>query len=332
MNHILQTAVGGLSIGAVYALVALGFSIVFRTMGLVNFGHADILMVGAFLTATFYIDAPSSVRDCADLRDSCDRRRNGIRLRARPPAARAHATSTSCSSGRSASASSCRAPRCSSGGPSGQRRPTPITDTPIDVGGIVIRAYDLLVLGTATAVMVSLYLFLNHTKRGAAMQAAAMDYDAATAVGINVRELQRSSVRHRRRHGRDRRRRSSGPCVYVSVGMGGSIGIRGFAAAILGGFGNIPGAIVGGLALGLIQSFAQGSDYGAYTERHHVRHLHGADHDPADWAARRADGVEAVTGCVSVARRWRSWPALAFLPFVLTHLRRTHREPRADLS
>ena len=69
MNSFLQTAVGGLSIGAVYALVALGFSIVFRTMGLVNFGHADILMVGAFLTATFFVDTAPPVPARARLRD-----------------------------------------------------------------------------------------------------------------------------------------------------------------------------------------------------------------------------------------------------------------------
>jgi branched-chain amino acid transport system permease protein len=56
-----------------------------------------------------------------------------------------------------------------------------------------------------------------------------------------------------------------GPRLYVSVGMGAAIGIKGFAAAILGGFGNIPGAIVGGLVLGLIESFASGSQ-GSYSE------------------------------------------------------------------
>ena len=51
---LIPAILNGLLTGAVYALVALGFSIVFRTMGLVNFGHADILMVGAFLTATLF--------------------------------------------------------------------------------------------------------------------------------------------------------------------------------------------------------------------------------------------------------------------------------------
>ena len=95
MNHILQTAVGGLSIGAVYALVALGFSIVFRTMGLVNFGHADILMVGAFLTATFYMTHHLPFAIAMIFATVCVAG-IGIRLRAGPAAAASVATSTSC--------------------------------------------------------------------------------------------------------------------------------------------------------------------------------------------------------------------------------------------
>lgn len=55
MQDTLQTLVGGLSLGAVYALVAMGFSLVYRTMGLVNFAHADIAMIGAYAASTFYI-------------------------------------------------------------------------------------------------------------------------------------------------------------------------------------------------------------------------------------------------------------------------------------
>src|SRR5579884_4343359 len=57
MIWILQTAIGGLSTGAVYALVAMGFSIVYRTMGLVNFAHADVVMIGAYVTVTFFLTA-----------------------------------------------------------------------------------------------------------------------------------------------------------------------------------------------------------------------------------------------------------------------------------
>ena len=54
MQVFLQTMIGGLSLGAVYALVAMGFSLVYRTMGLVNFAHGDVLMIGAYTASTFY--------------------------------------------------------------------------------------------------------------------------------------------------------------------------------------------------------------------------------------------------------------------------------------
>ena len=57
MQSFFQTLVSGLSFGAVYALVALGFSLVYRTMGLVNFAHGDVLMIGAYVASTFYLSA-----------------------------------------------------------------------------------------------------------------------------------------------------------------------------------------------------------------------------------------------------------------------------------
>ncbi len=57
MQVFLQTVVGGVSLGAVYALVALGFSLVYRTMGLVNFAHGNVVTVGAYLASTFYLSS-----------------------------------------------------------------------------------------------------------------------------------------------------------------------------------------------------------------------------------------------------------------------------------
>ena len=57
MQSFFQTLVSGLSFGAVYALVALGFSLVYRTMGLVNFAHGAVLMIGAYVASTFYLSA-----------------------------------------------------------------------------------------------------------------------------------------------------------------------------------------------------------------------------------------------------------------------------------
>ncbi|HEY5319551.1 MAG TPA: branched-chain amino acid ABC transporter permease, partial [Galbitalea sp.] len=57
MQFFVQTLIGGLGTGAIYVLVALGFSLVYRTMGLVNFAHGDILMIGAYIAATFFISS-----------------------------------------------------------------------------------------------------------------------------------------------------------------------------------------------------------------------------------------------------------------------------------
>ena len=57
MQVTLQTITGGLTLGAIYALVALGFSLVYRTMGLVNFAHGQVVMLGAFTASTFYMTA-----------------------------------------------------------------------------------------------------------------------------------------------------------------------------------------------------------------------------------------------------------------------------------
>ena len=107
---------------------------------------------------------------------------------------------------------------------------------------------------TAVA-MVALTLFLQRTKQGAAMQAVAMDHEAATAVGIHVGRSNAISFAI----GAGLAALAGalvGPMLYVSPTMGDSLGIAGFAAAILGGFGSIPGAIVGGLGIGVIGSFA----------------------------------------------------------------------------
>ena len=263
MIQFLQTGVGGLSIGAVYALVALGFSIVFRTMGLVNFGHGSILMVGAFLSATFFTTDHFPFPVALVLATVIVSIMGfGFERILRPLERRDLDLMLL---GTIGFGIILEGAALLTWGSIGEAVPTPITDTPFNVGGVVIRAYDVLVLGVAAVVMLGLYVFLNRTKMGIAMQAAAMDYDAATAVGINVPNC----------NGRAFALGSGmaavagalvGPLVYVSVGMGSGIGIRGFAAAILGGFGNIPGAIVGGLVFGLIQSYAQGSSYGAYTD------------------------------------------------------------------
>src|SRR5262249_34155958 len=133
----------------------------------------------------------------------------------------------------------------------------PVQTGPLDVLGARVRAYDLIVLAVTAVAMTLLVLFLHHTKRGAAMQAVAMDHEAATAVGIPVGRS--NAIAFAIGAGLAALAGAmAGPLLYVSPAMGGSLGIKGFAAAILGGFGNIPGAIVGGLGIGILDSFSAG--------------------------------------------------------------------------
>jgi branched-chain amino acid transport system permease protein len=149
-------------------------------------------------------------------------------------------------------------------GATGHAVPTPVDSVPLDVFGIRIRTYSLVVLGIAALATVLLLLFLQRTKRGTAMQAVAMDHEAATAVGIDVGRSNAIAFAV----GAGLAALAGGlvgPLLYVSPTLGGALGIKGFAAAILGGFGNIPGAIAGGMVIGLLDSYASGTFQG-YSE------------------------------------------------------------------
>jgi branched-chain amino acid transport system permease protein len=262
MTWFLQTLVGGLGMGAVYALVALGFSIVYRTMGLVNFAHADVVMIGAFLAATFFVTMhlPFVVAITAAvlltgviglamervLRPLESKDLNLMLI------------------GTIGFGIVLQSVAILIWGSFGVAVPTPIPNVPIDVGGIIVTTYQLLVLAVSAVVMLLLYLFLDRTKLGTAMQAAAMDRSAATAMGVNVSTSNAiafaigsaiAAVAGA----------LVGPLLYVNPTLGVYVGIKGFAAAILGGFGSIPGAIVGGLIFGLIEAFSSGP-LSAYSE------------------------------------------------------------------
>jgi branched-chain amino acid transport system permease protein len=248
-----QTLVSGLSFGAVYALVALGFSLVYRTMGLVNFAHGAVLMIGAYVASTFYLSArlPFGVAVPAAMAvtgvvglviervlrplENKDFDLMLIGTIGAGTVLQAAAVLIWTSAGRGV--------------------PTPVRTAPLNLGGVRIPTYNLVVIAVAAAVMAALTLFLQRTKRGAAMQAVAMDHEAATAVGIHVGRSNAISFAI----GAGLAALAGAlvsPLLFVSPTMGDSLGIQGFAAAILGGFGSIPGAIVGGLSIGIIGSFA----------------------------------------------------------------------------
>jgi branched-chain amino acid transport system permease protein len=248
-----QTLVSGLSFGAVYALIALGFSLVYRTMGLVNFAHGAVLMIGAYVASTFYLSArlpfavavPAAMVVTALVGLVIERVLRPLENKdfdlmligtiGAGTVLEAVAIIIWSSSGRGVS--------------------SPIQTAPLSVGGVSIPGYNILVIAVTAIAMAALTLFLQKTKHGAAMQAVAMDHEAATASGIHVGRS--NAIAFAIGAGLAALAGALiGPMLYVSPTMGDSLGIDGFAAAILGGFGSIPGAIVGGLGIGIIGSFA----------------------------------------------------------------------------
>jgi branched-chain amino acid transport system permease protein len=255
MQVTLQTLIGGLTLGAIYALVALGFSLVYRTMGLVNFAHGQVVMVGAFTASTFYLTVklPFAVAIVVAIVVTA---LLGVVIERvlRPLEGRDFDLMLIGTIGFGVML---EALAIIIWGATGRAVPSPIDTAPLDVGGIKIRTYSIVVLVVAAAATLALVGFLQRTKLGSAMQAVAMDPDAATAVGIHVGRSNAiafaiGAALAALAGG------LAGPLLYVNASLGGSLGIKGFAAAILGGFGNIQGAILGGLSIGILDSFAAG--------------------------------------------------------------------------
>jgi len=209
----------------------MGFSIVYRTMGLVNFAHADVVMIGAFLAATLFVTMhlPFAVAiTLAVLLTAVIGL--GMERILRPLESKDLNLMLIGTIGFGIMLQSVAIVVW---GSFGIAVPTPIPNVPIDVGGIIVTTYQLFVLAVSGIVMLLLYLFLDRTKLGTAMQSAAMDRSAATAMGVNVATSNAiafaigsaiAAVAGA----------LVGPLLYVNPTLGVYVGIKGFAAAILG--------------------------------------------------------------------------------------------------
>jgi branched-chain amino acid transport system permease protein len=231
-------------------------------MGLVNFAHADVLMIGAYTASTFYTSTklPFAVAMVSAI--AVTGLIGLIIERVLRPLENKDVTLMLI--GTIGFGMVLQAVAILIWGATGRAVPSPVKSAPLEFLGLRIRTYDLVVVAIAAIAVVLLVAFLQRTKRGAAMQAVAMDYEAATAVGIHVGRSNAIAFAI----GAGLAALAGGlvgPMLYVNPTMGGTLGIKGFAAAMLGGCGNIPGAVVGGLAIGVLDSYAAGHFQG-YSE------------------------------------------------------------------
>ncbi|MCU6480429.1 branched-chain amino acid ABC transporter permease [Arthrobacter sp. A2-55] len=255
MQFVLQTLVGGVGMGAIYVLVALGFSLVYRTMGLVNFAHGDIIMVGAYIAATFFVSSKLPFFVSMVLAIVATAVIGLLIERVLRPLENKDFDLMLI--GTIGFGIMLEAIAIMIWGATGTSVPAPVDGEPFNILGIFIKRYEVVIVVVATVAAVVLWLFLDRTKRGMAMQAVAMDYEEATTLGINVGRS--NAIAFAIGAGLAALAGGlAGPVLYVNPTFGFSLGILGFAAAILGGFGNIKGAIIGGLGIGVLQAFAAG--------------------------------------------------------------------------
>ena len=258
MNHFLRTfldqTINGLAIGNIYALTAVGLALIFGVGNLINFAHGSVYMIGAYvgwvcvtqyhwpLAVTFVAVAVV----CGGLGMGIER----VGLRRLQNSARI-------------------APLLATIGisfvldqlvqivfsPNPQSFPNPLPATRIQVGGVSIGMTDILIAAIGSGIGLLLFLFLRYTKLGWALRATAQDRDAAQQMGVDVNAVNQLAFALAA---------ILGGIAGVLIGlyfntvyptMSFQAGLKGFAANLLGGLGNIPGSIIGGLVLGLIESY-----------------------------------------------------------------------------
>jgi branched-chain amino acid transport system permease protein len=253
MGFTLQLFFTGIGIGAIYALVALGFVLIYRATNVVNFAQGDFAMLGAFAMILFAVDLSwpywlSMIVTLAGLMVFGALFNLGVYypLRHRsflPVIISTIGASILLENG-----------VLFAYGPAPQSLPGMFETQGFDVGGVFFDSQYLLIL-VVTVVMVALqYLFFERTLIGKKMQATSQDKEMASLLGIPVALMIMLTFVYSATLGG-----LAGilvaPILFVSVGMGSSIALKAFAASIIGGFGDVTGAVVGGLALGVIETF-----------------------------------------------------------------------------
>lgn len=252
---LLQQLVNGLTLGTTYAMLALGYSLIFGVLSFINFAHGDVAVVSAYMLWYLISKCALSLIP-AFLIAICTGMLLGViieRIGYKPIRKSPRLSAVIVSMGFSFI--------LSTGiqivwGTSPHQMPSIGETQYLKVGGAIINTMQIWIFAIAIVIMILLTLLLNKTKIGLAMRSIALDRDTASLMGINVDRTISwvfalgsalgaiSAIMMALYYG----------ALYST--MGSTIGTKGFAAVVLGGAGSIPGAMIGGLLLGLIESIA----------------------------------------------------------------------------
>jgi branched-chain amino acid transport system permease protein len=271
----------GLALGSLYALIALGYTMVYGILKLLNFAHGDVYMIGAFVgfgVLSAFGGAPSPSLALLPLivlmflAAMLGAGALGVvieRFAYRPLRASPRLTVLITALGVSfflqnsmlllfgAQFRSYESFQLGSTNP-GAFEPGPLVEPAFTIAGVNVQLIQVAVVATSLALMVLLTLLVARTKLGKAMRATAFDREAAAMMGIDVDRVIASTF-------------FIGSVLAGAAGvmfglmfsqifhfMGFLAGLKGFTAAVVGGIGSIPGAMLGGLLVGLVESYSQG--------------------------------------------------------------------------
>jgi branched-chain amino acid transport system permease protein len=269
MTEFLQQLLNGLSLGAIYALIALGYTMVYGVLRFINFAHSDVFMVGAFIGYFVGEHLPhgtvlggllvlaAAMAGCSVLGMLIER------LVYRPlrggPTLNVLITAIGMSlfleyTGQLFFGATPRA------------FPSIFPAKVIAVHGLIISMNQVIVIVVATVLMLALQFAVFGTKIGTAMRAVALNPRAAQLVGINIDVVISFTF------GLGSALAGAGGVLYalnypsIDPLMGIVPGLKAFVAAVLGGVGNIPGAALGALILGMVETFVDGSRWSTYKD------------------------------------------------------------------
>ena len=254
MNQFFMQFINGLNIGSIYALIALGYTMVYGIAKLINFAHGDVIMVGAYISfismkfgLPWWLAVIISIVACAVLGVVMEK----VAYKPLRNASRISLLITAI--GISYLLQNLFQLIF---GANPQPYHAFITLPALNLGGISIQANYYITFSVSVLLMILLTLFVNKTTMGKAMRAVSVDSDAAQLMGINVnRTISFTFALGSALAG------AAGVLIalyYNSLEplMGMTPGIKSFVAAVLGGIGIIPGAALGGFVIGLLETFA----------------------------------------------------------------------------
>jgi branched-chain amino acid transport system permease protein len=272
MGQFLQHLVNGISLGTIYALIALGYTMVYGVLKLINFAHSDVFMVGAYL-GVFSSGWLNAVKEQSYAKAAgvllismTGAALLGViieRLAYRPLRARPRLTALITAIGVSFFLENGAQLLWS---PDPRRFPRILESHIYTVGDTAISSMQILAFATAVVLMGGLQFLVYRTKLGLAMRAVSFEPSLAALMGVPVDQVISITF------GVGSAMAAAAAILFglqyprVEPFMGLMLGLKAFVAAVLGGIGNVPGSVVGGLVLGLAEEMVAGYGLSSYRD------------------------------------------------------------------